>query len=103
MGLPLPGITAGIVEKTEDGLRELPVGEVGELALRPGWPSMMREYLHQPDRYAKAFADGWYLSGDLAMRDADGVFLVRGPGRRPDKDLRPPDRPVRGRKRADRT
>lgn len=78
MGLPLPGITAGIVEKTEDGLRELPVGEVGELALRPGWPSMMREYLHQPDRYAKAFADGWYLSGDLAMRDVDGYFWFVG-------------------------
>ncbi len=78
MGCPLPGITAGVVEKTEDGLRELPEGAVGELALRPGWPSMMREYLHQPERYAKAFADGWYLSGDLALRDGDGYFWFVG-------------------------
>jgi pyruvate dehydrogenase E1 component alpha subunit len=42
MGKPLPGIEAGIVEKTEDGLTELGDGEIGELALRPGWPSMMR-------------------------------------------------------------
>ena len=34
----------------------------------------MRGYLHEDERYAKCFAGGWYLSGDLAMRDADGYF-----------------------------
>ncbi len=52
--------------------------EVGELALRAGWPSMMRGYLHEEARYAKCFADGWYLTGDLAMRDADGYFWFVG-------------------------
>jgi acetyl-CoA synthetase len=44
MGRPLPGITAGIVEHLEDGqVREVTKPMVmGELALRPGWPSMMR-------------------------------------------------------------
>ena len=51
---------------------------VGELALRPGWPSMFRGYLNEPGRYAKCFADGWYLTGDLAMRDADGYFWFVG-------------------------
>lgn len=78
MGKPLPGIIAGIVEKTGDGLRELPDGEIGELALRPGWPSMMRAYLNEQARYDKCFADGWYLSGDLAMRDADGYYWFVG-------------------------
>jgi acetyl-CoA synthetase len=78
MGKPLSGITAGIVGRDGDVVRELPDGEIGELALRPGWPSMMRGYLGQPERYAKAFAGGWYLTGDLAMRDPDGYFWFVG-------------------------
>ncbi|NNE81459.1 MAG: acetate--CoA ligase [Silicimonas sp.] len=79
MGKPLPGIDAGIVEVTDTGARELtePM-EIGELALRPGWPSMMRAYLNQEQRYQKCFRDGWYLSGDLAMRDEDGYFWFVG-------------------------
>jgi acetyl-CoA synthetase len=78
MGRPLPGIEAGIVEREGESVRELPTGQVGELALRPGWPSMMRAYLHEEARYARCFAGGWYLSGDLAMRDADGYFWFVG-------------------------
>jgi acetyl-CoA synthetase len=78
MGKPMPGITAGIVQRSEEGLRELGPGEIGELALRPGWPSMMRAYLHEEARYDKCFVDGWYLSGDLATCDADGYFWFVG-------------------------
>jgi acetyl-CoA synthetase len=78
MGRPLPGIEAGIVERDESGVRELGPGTVGELALKPGWPSMMRAYLHEEARYAKCFAGGWYLTGDLAMRDADGYYWFVG-------------------------
>jgi len=78
MGKPMPGIEAGIVEREGDTLRELGPGEIGELALRPGWPSMMRAYLHEEARYDKCFVGGWYLSGDLAMRDADGYFWFVG-------------------------
>jgi acetyl-CoA synthetase len=78
MGRPLPGIEAGIVEREGETVRELPAGEVGELALRPGWPSMMRAYLHEEARYARCFAGGWYLSGDLALCDADGYFWFVG-------------------------
>ncbi|MEV0354417.1 hypothetical protein AB0H88_52495 [Nonomuraea sp. NPDC050680] len=35
---------------------------------------MFRGYLGEPERYAKAFAGGWYLSGDIARRDQDGYF-----------------------------
>lgn len=79
MGKPLPGIEAGIVERSAEGVRELtrPM-RVGQLALRPGWPSMMRGYLNEEERYRKCFADGWYLSGDLALRDTDGYFWFVG-------------------------
>jgi acetyl-CoA synthetase len=50
----------------------------GELALRPGWPSMFRGYLHDDERYRQCFAGGWYLTGDLARRDADGYFWFLG-------------------------
>jgi len=78
MGQPLPGIEAGVVTRGDGALHELGAGEIGELALRAGWPSMMRGYLHEAERYAKCFADGWYLTGDLAMRDGDGYFWFIG-------------------------
>lgn len=79
MGRPLPGIHAAILGRQEDGhLVELGPDEEGELALRPDWPSIFRGYLDEPERTAKAFADGWYLSGDLARRDADGYYWFVG-------------------------
>ena len=78
MGKPLPGIVAGIVKRAGDTVSECATGEIGELALRPGWPSMMRAYLHEEARYAKCFAGGWYLTGDLAMRDGEGYFWFVG-------------------------
>ena len=81
MGRPLPGITAGIVRRDAGGVREVTGAmETGELALRAGWPSMMRGYLHEDERYQKCFSDGWYLSGDLARRDADGYYWFVGRG-----------------------
>ena len=57
MGRPLPGIEAGIVERVGGGeVREITQPMVvGELALRPGWPSMMRGYLGEEERYRKCF------------------------------------------------
>jgi len=80
MGRPVPGIEAGIVHPREDGGVDVVTGpdEVGELALKPGWPSMFRGYLNQEDRYRKCFRGDWYLSGDLAKRDADGYFWFVG-------------------------
>jgi acetyl-CoA synthetase len=80
MGRPLPGVEAAIVRKLP-GDRVEPIAEPGvqgELALRPGWPSMFRGYWEEPARYAKCFVDGWYLTGDLARRDADGYFWFVG-------------------------
>jgi len=80
MGRPLPGIEAGLVLRRKDGsveeVRE--ADREGELALRPGWPSMFRGYLNEEERYRKCFVGGWYLTGDLAKRDADGYFWFVG-------------------------
>jgi acetyl-CoA synthetase len=76
MGHPLPGIEAAVVKRNDDGtvtVQEHP-DAVGELALRVGWPSMFRGYLNDEVRYRACFVDGWYLSGDLARRDAEGYF-----------------------------
>jgi acetyl-CoA synthetase len=87
MGLPMPGVEAAVLARGDDGRAEVLDGAVrviegpdieGELALRPGWPSMFRGYLHDEERTAKSFAGGWYLTGDLARRDADGYFWFVG-------------------------
>jgi acetyl-CoA synthetase len=80
MGRPLPSIEAAIVRRVgDDRVEVVERPDVqGELALRPGWPSMFREYLDEPARYRKCFVVGWYLTGDLARCDADGYFWFVG-------------------------
>ena len=80
MGRPLPGIQAAIVHRGEDGKVEVETDPAveGELALKPGWPSMFRGYIHDEERYKKCFVDGWYFTGDLAERDEDGYFWFIG-------------------------
>ena len=89
MGRPLPGVEAAILRRDDNGavvrhgddVDELtePMQE-GELALRPGWPSMFRGYAGEDERYRACFAGGWYLTGDLARRDADGYIWFVGRG-----------------------
>ena len=78
MGRPLPGVEAAVVRRDGDDGDGVDVveepGAEGELALRAGWPSMFRAYLKQEGRYRECFRDGWYLTGDLVRRDADGYF-----------------------------
>jgi acetyl-CoA synthetase len=80
MGRPLPGVDACVVHRDESGaISVIDEPDVeGELALRVGWPSMFRGYLHQDERYRKSFAGDLYLSGDLVKRDADGYFWFVG-------------------------
>ena len=90
MGRPLPGIEATLLQRTPDGdlvtdadgspVEITDPDTSGELALRAGWPSMFRGYLGQDARYQATFVDGWYRSGDLARRDADGYYWFVGRG-----------------------
>jgi len=88
MGRPLPGIEATVIARDAEGEPRLdehggPVivdepGVEGELALRRGWPSMFRGYLHAEERYAKCFVGDWYRTGDVVSRDADGWYWFVG-------------------------
>jgi acetyl-CoA synthetase len=80
MGRPVPGVEAAIVRRTRLGGIE-PIStpdQIGELALRVGWPSQFRGYLHEDLRYRRCFADGYYLTGDLARCDGEGYFWFVG-------------------------
>ena len=80
MGRPIPGITAAIVQRGSDGALTFvadPDTE-GELALKTPWPSQMRNYLNEEARFKKCFVGDWYLTGDLARRDADGYYWFVG-------------------------
>jgi acetyl-CoA synthetase len=79
MGRPLPGIEAAIVSRIDDQTVKIEgPGVEGELALRRGWPSMCRGYLHEEERYRRCFIGDWYITGDLAKRDADGYYWFIG-------------------------
>ncbi len=77
MGKPFPGITAAVLDPRTHEPVGAP-GRVGLLALKPGWPSMIRGYWQNPEGYAKKFANGWYLTGDRATVDPDGYFWFVG-------------------------
>ncbi|MGW3458173.1 acyl-CoA synthetase [Streptomyces olivaceoviridis] len=77
VGVPLPGVELRLVE--EDGT-EITVydGEsVGEIQVRG--PNLFTEYLNRPDATAAAFtADGWFRTGDMAVRESDGYVRIVG-------------------------
>ncbi len=79
IGMPLPDVEVRIVD-AEDGVREMPVGEVGEMIIRA--PQYMSEYWNNPLETAETLrrhgdGDPWIHTGDLAIMDADGyIFIV---------------------------
>ena len=72
-GLPFPSTECKIVD-LEDGTREVPVGEPGELCVRG--PQIMKGYWNRPDETAIALRDGWLYTGDVALMDEDGFFYI---------------------------
>lgn len=79
MGKPLPGIEVAIAEVTDHDIRIIDEPDKqGHLVLKKEFPSLFRAYLHDEERYKKCFRDGWYISGDLAKRDADGYLWFIG-------------------------
>jgi fatty-acyl-CoA synthase len=71
-GLPAPTLTLRIVDEAG---AELDDGQVGELQIKG--PNVTPGYWQRPDETAAAFtADGWFRTGDLARRDADGFYAL---------------------------
>jgi acetyl-CoA synthetase len=77
MGKPFPGIEATVLDPKTYTPITTP-GRVGLIALRPGWPAMMRSYWKNPAAYESKFKNGWYLCGDRASVDPDGYFWFVG-------------------------
>jgi long-chain acyl-CoA synthetase len=73
IGVPLPGIELGVVA-LEDPHRALPAGEIGELRVKG--PNVTRGYWNRPEESAAAFADGYFLTGDIGYMDEDGYFFI---------------------------
>ena len=73
IGLPLADTEARIVD-LETGLRELAVGEIGEIAIRG--PQVMQGYWNKPEETALVLHDGWLYTGDVARKDADGYYYI---------------------------
>ncbi|MER2007711.1 MAG: acetate--CoA ligase [Psychrobacillus sp.] len=76
MGKPLPGIKAAIIDN--NGV-EVPPFTMGNLAIKKGWPSMMRQVWKNQEKFESYFInDEWYFSGDSAYMDDDGYFWFQG-------------------------
>jgi long-chain acyl-CoA synthetase len=73
IGRPVPSFEAKIVH---DGMQPVNEGETGQLALRG--PGMFSGYLNPPRLRAEILHDGWFLTGDLAHRDSNGLIVLDG-------------------------
>jgi malonyl-CoA/methylmalonyl-CoA synthetase len=73
VGRPLPGVEVRIVGSDD---RDLPAGEAGQLLVRG--PTVFGGYWRRPEATAAAFVEGWFRTGDLAERSADGYVTLRG-------------------------
>lgn len=75
VGRPAEGLEARVVDEDD---RERPAGEVGELVVRHTAEAPRKgfftAYLKNPEATEEAWRGGWFHTGDMAMRDADGVF-----------------------------
>lgn len=77
VGVPLPGVELRLVEEDGTPITAYDGETVGEIQVRG--PNLFTEYLHRPDATADAFtADGWFRTGDMAVRDPDGYVRIVG-------------------------
>ena len=78
MGLPVPGFDVAIIDETGAAV---PDGDEGDIAVRvePTRPvGLFKEYWRDPERNAEVHRNGWYVTGDRGIRDADGYFWFVG-------------------------
>ncbi len=75
MGKPAAGVEVSLLD---DEGHPVPVLAHGNLCLKPGWPSMFVTYLNNESAYQSKFKGGYYYTGDVAYRDADGYYWFVG-------------------------
>ncbi len=76
MGKPVPGVELAVIDEKGNPLPPL---TMGELALKPGWRSMMSDIWQDKSRYQEYFRlDGWFLTGDMVLKDEEGYYYHQG-------------------------
>jgi malonyl-CoA/methylmalonyl-CoA synthetase len=77
VGVPLPGVELRLVEEDGSAVAAYDGETVGEIQVRG--PNLFSGYLNRPDATRDAFtADGWFRTGDMAVRDPDGYVRIVG-------------------------
>jgi malonyl-CoA/methylmalonyl-CoA synthetase len=77
VGVPLPGVGLRLVEEDGSPITAQDGESVGEIQVRG--PNLFTEYLNRPDATAAAFTeDGWFRTGDMAVREPDGYVRIVG-------------------------
>lgn len=77
VGVPLPGVELRLAEEDGSLIDGYDRERVGEIQVRGA--NLFTEYLNRPDATAAAFtADGWFRTGDMAVRDPDGYVRIVG-------------------------
>ena len=75
MGKPLDGIDPAIISDSGELLGN---NHQGNLCLKTGWPSMFVSYLNNEAAYNSKMKNGYYYTGDIAVRDDDGYYRFKG-------------------------
>jgi malonyl-CoA/methylmalonyl-CoA synthetase len=76
VGVPLAGVDVRLVDEAGAAIEGSDGETIGEIQVRGA--NLFTEYLNRPDATAAAFADGWFRTGDMATRDADGYVRIVG-------------------------
>ncbi len=72
IGVPIPGVEMKLIDKDWNEVTD-PEG-VGEIAIKGH--NVMKGYYDRPEATAEAIRDGWFRTGDLARKDADGWYYI---------------------------
>jgi long-chain acyl-CoA synthetase len=64
------------INAVDENMREVPAGEFGEMVVKG--PSLTTGYWNRPEDTAKAFRDGWLVTGDIIRKDKDGYIWLSG-------------------------
>ncbi|MFJ1750745.1 acyl-CoA synthetase [Streptomyces sp. NPDC088116] len=76
VGVPLRGVELRLVDESGTTIEAYDGETVGEIQVRG--PNLFTEYLNRPDATEAAFTDGWFRTGDMAIRDPDGYVRIVG-------------------------